>query len=240
MPVFQVFINDRTSNVFNILFASLPSERQYYAPGVPDSFHCRAFPKASIHFAYSSCALTWLSEIPKEVLDPLSPAWNKGRISYYGEKNEVSNAFSAQFAKDLDSFLKARAEELVDEGLLTFIHGVEPNANKDTSKITLPSFELLGSCLVDLAKKGLFDISKVDSFNLPKYFPFHDELKALVERNQDFSLERMEILDNPPKRLTNPDPKSFAMFMRVLIKGLLQNHFGREIMDELLDIWRKS
>ncbi|CAI9762993.1 unnamed protein product [Fraxinus pennsylvanica] len=81
--------------------------------------------------------------------------------------------------------------------------------------------------------QGLFDISKVDSFNLPKYFPFHDEVKALVQRNQDFSLKGMEILDNPPKRLTNPDPKSFSMFMRVLIEGLLQNHFGSEIMDEL-------
>ncbi|CAI9769173.1 unnamed protein product [Fraxinus pennsylvanica] len=143
------------------------------------------------------------------------------------------NEGDVQFANDLHSFLKARAEGLVDGGLLAFIHGVDPNGNKDTSKITLLSFELLGSCLVDLAKKGPFDISQVDSFNLPKYFPFHDELKALVERNQDFSLERMEILDNPPKRLTNPDPKSFATFMRVLIEGLLQNHFGSEIMDEL-------
>ncbi|CAI9769174.1 unnamed protein product [Fraxinus pennsylvanica] len=66
MPEFQVFFNDRTSNDFNILFALLPSERQYYAAGVPGSFHGRVFPKDSLHFAYSSCALTWLSEIPKE------------------------------------------------------------------------------------------------------------------------------------------------------------------------------
>ncbi|CAI9777652.1 unnamed protein product [Fraxinus pennsylvanica] len=233
MPEFQVFFNDRASNDFNTLFVSLRSERQYYAAGVPGSFHGRLFPKASLHFAYSSCTLNWLSEVPKEVVDPLSPAWNEGKILYYGDKNEVINAYAAQYAKDFNSFLKARAEELVSGGLMALLIGVEPNPTKNVSSISLPSFELLGSCLMDLAKKGLLDIAKVDSFNLPSYFPYLNELKALIERNQDFSIERMEILSNPPKRLTTPDAKSFALFMRALIEGLLQNHFGSEIMDEL-------
>ncbi|KAL2485043.1 S-adenosyl-L-methionine-dependent methyltransferase superfamily protein [Abeliophyllum distichum] len=103
---FHVFFNDRTSNDFNTLFAFLPPQRQYYAAGVLGSFYDRRFPKASLHFAYSSCTLNWLSEIPKEVIDDhLSPAWNKGKILYYGDKKEVFNAYALQFAKDLDSFL---------------------------------------------------------------------------------------------------------------------------------------
>ncbi|CAI9763567.1 unnamed protein product [Fraxinus pennsylvanica] len=233
MPEFQVFFNDRTSNDFNTLFATLPQNKQYYAAGVPGSFYVRHFPKASLHFAYSSCSLHWLSEVPKEVVDPSSPAWNKGKILYYGDKNEVFNAYAAQFAKDLDSFLKARAEELVFGGLMALLVGSEPNHTKYASYTTFPSLELLGSCLIDLAKEGLFDMAKVDSFNLPTYFPSPNELKALIERNQDFSIERMEILNHPPKRFTTPDSKSFALFIRAFIEGLLQIHFGIEIMDEL-------
>ncbi|KAL2496687.1 S-adenosyl-L-methionine-dependent methyltransferase superfamily protein [Forsythia ovata] len=107
-----VYFNDRTSNDFNTLFALLPFERQYHAAGVPGSFHDRQLPMASLHLAYSSCTLHWLSEVPKEVMDHLSPAWNKGRILYYGDKKEVFNAYAHQFAEDLNSFLKARAQEL--------------------------------------------------------------------------------------------------------------------------------
>ncbi|CAI9763569.1 unnamed protein product [Fraxinus pennsylvanica] len=111
MPEFQVFFNDGTSNDFNTLFASLPQNRNYYTVRVPGSFHASQFPKAPLHFAYSSCTLHWLSEVPKEVVDPSSSAWNEGKFLYHGYKNEVFNAYAAQFAKDLDSFLKARAEE---------------------------------------------------------------------------------------------------------------------------------
>ncbi|CAI9763568.1 unnamed protein product [Fraxinus pennsylvanica] len=121
MPEFQVFFNDRTSNDFNTLFASLPQNKQYYAAGVPGSFYVRHFPKPSLHFAYSSCSLHWLSE-------------------------------------DLDSFLNARAEELVFGGLMAFLVGSETNHTKNMSNISFPSLELLGSCLMDLAKEVNIDI----------------------------------------------------------------------------------
>ncbi|KAL2509700.1 S-adenosyl-L-methionine-dependent methyltransferase superfamily protein [Forsythia ovata] len=101
IPEFQVFFNDQTSNDFNILFASLPPQRQYYAAGVPGSFYDRRFPKASLHFAYSSCTLNWLSEIPKEVMDNLSPAWNKGKILYYGDKRGSVQCLCTSVCKGL-------------------------------------------------------------------------------------------------------------------------------------------
>ncbi|KAL2509699.1 S-adenosyl-L-methionine-dependent methyltransferase superfamily protein [Forsythia ovata] len=235
----QVYFNDRTSNDFNTLFALLPFERQYHAAGVPGSFHDRQLPMASLHFAYSSCTLHWLSEVPKEVMDHLSPAWNKGRILYYGDKKEVFNAYAHQFAKDLNSFLKARAQELVFGGLMALIFPCEPNPIKDISNILYLHSELLGSCLIDLAKKGLFDAAKVDSFNLPVYFTHPNELKALIERNEDFDIERMEILNNSTKHLTT-NSKLFTGFIRALYEGLLKVHFGSEIMDELFKTYEEK
>ncbi|KAG5628285.1 hypothetical protein H5410_000002 [Solanum commersonii] len=84
---FLVFFNDHVTNDFNTLFRSLPVDRAYYASGVPGSFHGRLFPSRSIHFAHCSCAIHWLSKIPKELLDTDSPAWNKGLIHYAGASN---------------------------------------------------------------------------------------------------------------------------------------------------------
>ncbi|KAE8022041.1 hypothetical protein FH972_007876 [Carpinus fangiana] len=118
---FQVFFNDIPSNDFNVLFKFLPSDRKYFAAGVPGHFQGRLFPKASLHFVHSSYALHWLSKIPKELKDKASPAWNKGRIYHANASDDVREAYSAQFAKDMESFLNARAQELVCGGLMALI-----------------------------------------------------------------------------------------------------------------------
>ncbi|KAL2485047.1 S-adenosyl-L-methionine-dependent methyltransferase superfamily protein [Abeliophyllum distichum] len=88
--------------------------------------------------------------------------------------------------------------------------------------------------------QGLFDAAKVDSFNLPVYFTYPNELKALIGRNEDFNIERMEILNNSTKHLTTPNSKSFTRFIRALYEGLLKVHFGSEIMDELFNIYEEK
>ncbi|KAL0423958.1 UNVERIFIED_CONTAM: Loganic acid O-methyltransferase [Sesamum radiatum] len=107
IPDFYVFFNDQVKNDFNTLFCSLPPKRQYQAVGLPGSYHGRLLPKASLHFAYSSAALQWLSQVPKVVVDPNSPAWNKGRVHYLGARQEVVDAYSSQHAKDIETFLEA-------------------------------------------------------------------------------------------------------------------------------------
>ncbi|KAF3654438.1 putative S-adenosylmethionine-dependent methyltransferase-like [Capsicum annuum] len=88
----------------------LSTHFHYYEP---NTFHGRLFPSRSIHFAHCSCAIHWLSKCPEELLDEKSPAWNKGLIHYIGTSNvEVLNAYVAQFEKDMEMLLNARAELL--------------------------------------------------------------------------------------------------------------------------------
>ncbi|KAK4409670.1 Loganic acid O-methyltransferase [Sesamum angolense] len=108
------------------------------------------------------------------------------------------------------------------------------------TEYTLPSdVSLLGSCLMDMAKKGRFSEAKVDSFNLPFYFTTRKELKAILERSHSFSLERLEILNNPGKH-TLPTVEARAACFRAVHEGLLTNHFGSEIIDELFHMYAEK
>ncbi|KAK4426686.1 Loganic acid O-methyltransferase [Sesamum alatum] len=238
IPDFYVFFNDQVTNDFNTLFRSLPPERHYRAIGLPGDYHRCLLPKASLHFAYSSWALHWLSQVPKAVEDPNSPAWNKGRVHYSGARQEVVDAYSSQYAKDMGAFLEARAQELVSGGLMALVFpGAIPTSveNPNTSYSDVPSeTALIGSCLMDMAKKGRVSQAKIDSFNFPIYFTFPEELKAVIERTGSYNIERIETLDNPGKHtLTNANAR--ASFYRAAFEGLLIDHFGCEIIDELFD-----
>ncbi|CAK9158611.1 unnamed protein product [Ilex paraguariensis] len=126
--------------------------RRYHAAGVAGSFYDRLFPTASLHFAFSSSSLSWISDLPEEILDSKSPAWNKGRIHYTGGRKEVYEAYTAQFAKDLETFLNARAEELVVGGLMALLIPTVPNVMNSSETTTESEIDLLGSCLMDMAK----------------------------------------------------------------------------------------
>lgn len=143
----------QVTNDFNTLFQSLPVERDYFAAGVAGSFHHRLFPRASVHFVYSSYAVHWLSRVPEELQDERSPTWNKGHIHYLGAAETVAAAYAAQFAKDMGDFLRARAEEVVEGGIMVII----TSGNADgISASHLPSallYNLLASTLIDMSKE---------------------------------------------------------------------------------------
>ncbi|XP_047968739.1 loganic acid O-methyltransferase-like [Salvia hispanica] len=99
-PEFHVYFNDVVSNDFNTLFRSLPPDRSYEVAAVPGDFHGSLLPPSSVHFAYSSWAVHWLSEVPKAAEGLKSPPRSGG------EMEEVYEAYLGQFEKDLESFLK--------------------------------------------------------------------------------------------------------------------------------------
>ncbi|KAJ8753745.1 hypothetical protein K2173_026421 [Erythroxylum novogranatense] len=231
LPEFQVFFSDHISNDFNALFANLPtSPRKYFASGVPGSFHGRLFPRASLNFAYSAFALHWLSRAPQELGDPSSPAFNRGRIYYPNAPSEVGEAYAAQYAKDMESFLGARAEEVVSGGLMLLLIPGRP------SEVSLgPFFSLLESCLLDMAAKGLVSEDKIDYFNLPIYSPSIDELTTLILNNAHFSIAR---LDQLPQMPIIPLPS--AKECRAGFANIITEHFGSEVIDELFDRYAKK
>ena len=83
--------------------------------------------------------------------------------------------------------------------------------------------------------QGLGSEAKVDAFTLPAYVTTAKELNALIERNQHFNFERMEILNNKSKYLTLCNPSIRSLFLRSAFEGVLEKHFGNDIMDELFN-----
>ncbi|XP_002281378.1 loganic acid O-methyltransferase [Vitis vinifera] len=235
MPEFQVFFNDHVGNDFNTLFASLPTERRYFACGVPGSFHGRLFPESSIHFMFSSHALHWLSKVPEELLDKNSPAWNRGRIHYTSGPEEVSHAYAAQFERDMEIFLSARAKELVVGGMIVFLIPALPNGIPASQNPYCVMFDLLGASLMDMAKEGLISEAQVDSFNLPIHVASPEQMTEMVDRNECLTIERMELVDSRSKLVGPINGKECAMCLRAGLEGIFTQHFGSGIIDQLFD-----
>nr|XP_023907387.1 probable S-adenosylmethionine-dependent methyltransferase At5g38780 [Quercus suber] len=231
----KAYVKGKVSNDFNTLFKSLPPNRQYFAAGVPGSFHGCLFPKGSLHLIHSSCALNWLSKIPIEITDESSPAWNKGRIHYTNATKEVVEAYETQFAKDMESFLFSRAQELVVGGLLVLFVPAVPDVMSNSDTFTGTELDILGSCLMDMAKVGLVEEAKVDSFNVPAYYTPPKKLKALIERNGNFSIKRMELLNNQKKHLILQSASLRSLYLRAVLEGIIEKHFGNDILDELFN-----
>ncbi|GMN28714.1 hypothetical protein TIFTF001_044296 [Ficus carica] len=176
-----------------------------------------------------------LSTVPKEVTDRRSPAWNKGRIHYSNSTNEVVKAYEAQYAKDMENFLKARAEEIVQGGLLTFIVPGRPNEASHSEASGNKTMELLGSCLIEMVNKGKISGENVDSFNWPLYLASPQEVEAVIKRNGCFSIETIEHL--PQQMLRS---KEYASTLRACMGGTFKKHFGEEILDEFFDLLNKK
>lgn len=153
VPEFQVLFNDQVSNDFNTLFRKLPSNRKYFAAGVPGSFYGRLFPRKSLHVVHSSASLNWISNVPKEITDTTSAAWNKGKIHYTNAPKEVVDAYLSQYQKDMQVFLHARAQELVGNGIMALQIPAANDVDFDSDMHCGQNFELLGTCLVDMAKE---------------------------------------------------------------------------------------
>ncbi|KDP38133.1 hypothetical protein JCGZ_04776 [Jatropha curcas] len=231
IPQFQVLFNDQELNDFNTLFRTLPPKRQYFAAGVPGSFYNQLFPNSSLHFINASHAVHWLSEVPKDVLDQSSAAWNKGRIFYSSAPKEVYNAYTAQFEKDMAIFLNARAKELVSGGLLVLV--ILSVRIGDSPPLGHLMFELLESVLVDMAKEGIIREDLVDSYNVPIYYASPEEMAELVERNGCFKIERIEQFSPGSAKKALMDEQSMVMHYRAGMEGMLSKQFGSECMDEV-------
>nr|XP_028948154.1 probable S-adenosylmethionine-dependent methyltransferase At5g37990 [Malus domestica] len=164
-------------------------------------------------------ACLWLSRVPKQVVDKNSSAWNKGRIHYSNSTDEVARAYEAQHAEDMECFLNARAQEIADGGMMVLVIPGRPNTLPHSNSLVNVSFQLIGSCLMDMARK---------------------KLEAAVERNEHFSLDKLETIPRTLVSSTVSPIQLVVSHMRAGSEGMIKQQFGEEILDELFDLYLKK
>ncbi|KAK9901871.1 hypothetical protein M0R45_001895 [Rubus argutus] len=139
----------------------------------------------------------------------------------------------------MECFLHARAQELVDGGLMVLIIPGYPHGTPLSDTVAYLTLQLIEACLIDMVTKRMVSEEKLDSFNIPMFSPSPQELEAVVERNGCLSIETLKPL---PRQTDNTvlNTKLFASHGRAAFEGIIKQHFGEEILDELFDLYRKK
>ncbi|XP_060669159.1 loganic acid O-methyltransferase-like [Ziziphus jujuba] len=233
IPEFQVFFNDLQSNDFNTLFKILPPNREYFAAALPGTFYKPLLPRESLHVVHSSNSLNWLSEIPREVLENTSPAWNRGRIHYINARVEVMEAYAAQYAKDWETFLCARAHDVAVGGLMALLVPVVPDeVDLSSETLTGGDFLIFESCLIEMVMAGVINEEQVDSLNLGFYFSSPKELNGIVQKNGLFSIVSMEKLHSLHSSSVPLEKRT--LILKAGLEGIFKRHFASdEVVDEI-------
>ncbi|MCD7469469.1 hypothetical protein HAX54_008523 [Datura stramonium] len=235
--IIQVFFNDHAFNDFNTLFMSLPLKRSYYAAAAVGSFYDRVFPDRSVHIVNCSYGLHFLSRVPSEVEDEKSLAWNKGNVYYSHAKEKVIRQYMKQHEEDMNSFLNARAQEVVPGGLVFITVPARPDGTPHSQVIYNMLAHILGSCFLDLANQGDIEEEEVDSFNIPVYITSPSEVKEAIIRNGSFSIEKLEILPKETSPTNGLTAKDASVHIRAITEGLIEEKIGPKILDKLFQLY---
>ncbi|CAI8609104.1 unnamed protein product [Vicia faba] len=259
-PEYKVSLNDLPENDFNSVFKSLEIFKKKlidemetkmgscYFFGVPGSFYDRIFPEKSLHFVHSSYSLHWLSRVPEGVDNH-----NKGNI--YLSTTSPSNVLKAyykQFQNDFSIFLACRAKELVEGGcmILTFMG----RQNDDPSnKECCYSWDLMTIALKDMVLLGIIDEEKLDTFNIPNYYPSPSEVKLEVLKEGSFAINKLEIsevnwnavdhwealdIESEISKSFKDDGYNMTQCMRAVTEPLLVCHFGDSVIEEIFERYK--
>uniref|UniRef100_A0A0D9ZS36 Jasmonate O-methyltransferase n=1 Tax=Oryza glumipatula TaxID=40148 RepID=A0A0D9ZS36_9ORYZ len=255
-PEFCFYFSDLPSNDFNTLFGLLPhrgaassgeggrGRRHYFAAAVPGSFHDRLFPERSIDVFTSTFCLHWLSQVPEEVADKWSPAYNKEKVFVHGGSEETGAAYRRQFQSDMARFLCCRAAELKPGGAMFLVFLGRPSSAGPTDQGR--SLSLFGAMFEeswrDLVGEGLIDGERMDSFNVPSYAATLEEFREVVDADGSFEVNRLELVMGSPLAVDDDDDDSHdrravgrtvANNQRSVFGPLVEAHIGKELADEL-------
>ncbi|XP_058760092.1 S-adenosyl-L-methionine:benzoic acid/salicylic acid carboxyl methyltransferase 3-like [Vicia villosa] len=244
-PEYNVFLNDLSGNDFNSIFKSLDTFKEKlcnemetemgpcYFFGVPGSFYGRLFPNNSLHLVHSSYSLHWLSKVPRGVDN------NKGNIYItITSPSNVLEAYYEQFHIDFSLFLKCRAQEIVEGGcmILTFL-GRE--SDELLSNGVCYAWEHLATALNDMVMEGIIEEEKLNTFNIPNYYPSPSEVKLEVKTEGSFSINQLEVSETNEHALESNISESLTKGTRAVIEPLLIRHFGESVTTEVFDRFRK-
>ncbi|OAY63708.1 Salicylate carboxymethyltransferase, partial [Ananas comosus] len=230
-PEMQVFLNDLPGNDFNTLFSLLPefhklrerklqeSEQEQvhcFISGVPGSFYGRLFVSKSLHFAYSSSSLHWLSQVPQMQLQDGSevPLNNKGNIYIsHASPPSVFEAHKKQFKRDFSLFLKCRGEEVVEGSHMGLIE------EEKVDSFNLPWYEPSMEELKDeITIQGLFSIKKIELFEVN----WDDNSQEAPRNDHNY---------NPMAK----SAQTMAKTVRAALESMLKSHFGEAVIEKLFE-----
>ncbi|XLR64531.1 hypothetical protein S83_015203 [Arachis hypogaea] len=83
--------------------------------------------------------------------------------------------------------------------------------------------------------QGVISEEKVDSFNVPLIYPSVKAVKEILRGcDECFSIEWMEILEFK-NMVSLPTVQIFVSWFRAALQGMIEKHFGAEIVDELFE-----
>ncbi|KAI3693860.1 hypothetical protein L1987_76815 [Smallanthus sonchifolius] len=250
VPQFQVFLNDLFENDFNTVFKSLPTfytkmkkEKgdkcgPCYVYAVPGSFYGRLFPDESIHLFHYSYYVHWLSRVPQGL--------ENNKLNIYISKTSPTNVFEAyrkQFEEDFTKFLVLRSQEMINGGRMILTMAGRSIADPTSDDCCL-GWELLAKSLAEILKEGLVQESKINSFNIPLYSPYEDEVRDVIQKEGSFSLHSLNGFalnvkqDNTDEMNTNVSDWhmlgiKMTKTVRAISEPMMATHFGNSIMDML-------
>ncbi|CAK9142325.1 unnamed protein product [Ilex paraguariensis] len=143
-------------------------------------------------------------------------------------------AYAAQFESDMENFLEARAKEVVVGGVMVLAIQSLPD---DVDQSKTPSgvmFKFVEAGLMDMVNAGIIGELQVDMFNLSIYFVFAKQMTRLIESNGSISIEKMELTDSGLKDAPI-NAQAVIMQIRAGMEEVIPKHFGRDIVDELVE-----
>jgi hypothetical protein len=192
---------DLPANNFNKLFANLhdPVVRNYlqergqprpnvFALAAAGSFYQGLLPPASVHFSLSFNAIVWMDRLP--------PIRVPEFVMYARSTPEVCDAFRREAARQLDQFLRQRADELAAGGkLLVLTPGQMPGRGCWEG-----IYDVLNDACLDLVQTGQLRQEIYERLTIPVYFRDPEEMRGPEQPSAHsshaaFVLDRVENLE---------------------------------------------
>ncbi|GLT89153.1 hypothetical protein SLE2022_071510 [Rubroshorea leprosula] len=246
IPEIQFYLTDLPSNDFNTLFKGLSVFSQKYVDqyssffaAVSGSYHGRIFPRNKLHLAHCSYGPHWFSRVPRIVTEGGLPL-NRGKI-YISKTSpfEVRQAYLSQFQEDFLSFLKSRSLELVPDGLMLLV--LPGRESEDPTCISFCyTWDVLSQAIAELVKQGLIEEEKLDSFNVPLYAPWQEEVREVVEKEGSFTTEHLETMAMEIRGTSLwPTPEHRAKDARSFTESMISAQFGEDVTDKLYDKFKE-
>ncbi|CAK9182650.1 unnamed protein product [Ilex paraguariensis] len=199
---------NNSKNDFNSVFKSLPPfyNKLKREKGEDDDQLAPCF-VSGVPGSFNG-SLHWLSQVPEGLEN------NKGNI--YNAKTsplDVFEAYSKQFQRD---FSRSIVDPTWDDCCFVW--------------------ELLTKSPLDMVPEGLVQEEDIDSFNMPFYTPYKDEVKDIIEGEGSFTLDKLEVFEDKHKTFGNDYiGRIVAKSIRAVVVPMFSSHFGDSIIDNLFE-----